>query len=165
VDRVGEAFGLDRGLSFPLFREEIVPGGDDFDREGEVAQGEKILVPCDEEVRLCRKAALKEHVVRRVAANLQALFRIYQTGVCDDGRDPCDKVPELPVFDLSPFRQGGGDFPVFLQQVGGNEDMAFDHGFPNGFPRVATECEGRNQDAGVDDEFISLPRRFFSGSS
>jgi len=102
------------GLTFPVLRGEIVRRGDDSDGKRQIAYGKKVQIPCDEKVRLGREAALQEHVIFRVTANLQALFRMNQTGIRHDRRDACDESHELAVVDLPPFREDGGNFPVFL---------------------------------------------------
>ena len=110
----GKGCGLGGDLTFPVFRGEIVRWGDDSNGKGQSAYGKKVLIPRDEKVCLGRDAALQEHVVFRVTANLQALFRMNQTGIRYDRRDACDESHELAVVDLPSFREDGWDFPVFL---------------------------------------------------
>jgi hypothetical protein len=110
----GKGYGLGGGLTFPVLRGEIICRGDDSDRKRQSAYGKKVEIPRDEKVRLGREAALEEHVVFRVTANFQALFRMNQAGIRYDRRDACDESQELAVVDLPPFREDGGNFPVFL---------------------------------------------------
>ena len=95
----------------------------------------------------------------------KALFRMNQNGIRHNRRDACDESHELSIVDLLLFREDGGNLPVFPKKVGRDEDQVFGDGLPNNFPRCPPESEGGNQYARVDDEFISLSRRLFSGSS
>jgi len=110
----GQGYGLGGELTFPVLRGEIVRRGDDSDGKRQSAYGKKVEIPSDEKVRLGREAALQEHVVFRVTANLQAFFRMNQPGIRHDRRDACDESHELAVVDLPSFREDGGNFPVFL---------------------------------------------------